>query len=148
VKRAFLSLAAASTLLLPNTCGSTEAGEQPPDLGSLTAEEYALAVDTAKQVQGEVDGTFIGATAIASGQHRDPCDKDAGCPDKRLVYLRLVWDADASFVHSGPVNRPDGPHKALLIAVDPRTQEIAARGASYWSVAAGESETLLYGHGP
>jgi hypothetical protein len=144
VKRG-LALAAAAVLLAANACGSGDDEEPPADRGSLTDAEYDLAVDTAKQIQSEVEGTFVGATAIASEQRRPPCDKDAGCPDKRLVYVRLVWNADANFEHSGPVNRPDGPHKALLVAVDPFTDDIVSRAASYWSVAPDEAETLLYG---
>jgi hypothetical protein len=143
-----MALAAATTLLVATSCGDSEDGVPAVDRGSLSSVEYDLAVDSAKQIQSEVDGTFLGATAIASEQHRPPCDKDAGCPDKRLVYIRLVWDADASFVHSGPVTRPDGPHKALLIAVDPDTHDIVSRAAAYWSVAPDAAETLLYGQRP
>lgn len=124
---------------------SADDGDPSADRGSLTGAEYDLAVDTAEQIQSEVDGTFVGATAIASDQHRPPCDRDAGCPDKRLVYIRLVWNADASFMHSGEVTRPDGPNKALLIAVDPDTNDIVSRAAAYWSVAPDPTETLLYG---
>lgn len=138
--------AVAATMLLSTTsCAGSDEGEASANHGSLTDAEYSLAVDTAKQIQSEVDGTFVGATAIASDQHRPPCDKDAGCPDSRLVYVRLVWDADAGFEHAGPVQHRDGPNKALLIAVDPETDDIVARGAIYWSVAPERSETLLYG---
>jgi hypothetical protein len=135
-------------LLVATSCGGSGDGESPADRGSLTGAEYDLAVDTAEQIQSEVEGNFVGTTAIASEQHRPPCDKDAGCPDKRLVYIRLVWNADANFVHSGPVTRPDGPHKALLIAVDPDTDDIVSRAAAYWSVAPDAAETLLYGQRP
>lgn len=144
-----MALAAATTLLVATSCGGSGDGEPPAaDRGSLTGGEYDLAVDTAKQIQGGVEGTFVGATAISSEQHRPPCDEDAGCPDKRLVYIRLIWNADANFVHSGPVTRPDGPHKALLIAVDPDTDDIVSRAAAYRSVAPDAAETLLYGHRP
>ena len=140
------AVAAALILLVTASCGDGDHGEQPAGHGSLTDAEYNVAIDTAKQVQSEVNGTFVGATAIASDQHRPPCDRDADCPDKRLVYIRLVLDADATFEHSGLVQRPDGQHKALLIAVDAHTDDIVSRAAIYWSVAPGDSETLLYGH--
>jgi hypothetical protein len=143
-----MALAAATMLLVATSCGDSEDGEPAADRGSLSSAEYELAVDSAKEIQSEVDGTFVGATGIASQQHRPPCDKDAGCPDKRLVYVRLVWKADASFVHSGPVTQPDGPHKALLIAVDPDTDDIVSRAAAYWSVEPDAAEALLYGQRP
>ncbi len=139
------ALVAASILAAVGACGSGRGNEPLAESGSLTDAEYTLAVNTAAQIQSEVEGTFVGATAIASQQHRPPCDRDAHCPDKRLVYVRLIWDADADFFHAGPGDRPDGPHKSLLIAVDPDTNDIVARAAAYWSVAPDDEEALLYG---
>ena len=53
-----------------------------------------------------------------------------------LLATRYTWVVDCIDLMS---------NKALLIAVDPETDEIVARGAIYWSVAPVRSETLLYG---
>jgi PASTA domain len=106
--------------------------------GSLSPSEYTLAVATAKQVQNTVTGTFIGATAFA-----------AEGPERCPLHIRLVWRADASFVHGGvPGLPPDGPRKALLISVDPQTGDVCGTSAKYRDVGAAADETLLYGHWP
>jgi hypothetical protein len=59
-----------------------------------------------------VIGTFIDATAFASHV------------DRRFVNIRLVWMADANFLHSHPPDSPpDGPRKELLITVDATRRE-------------------------
>jgi hypothetical protein len=116
--------------------------------GSLSASEYSLAVAAATQIQSKVTGTFIGATAVATGG-----------PERCSLHIRLVWKKDANFVHShlgqpvgqrsgGPGLLPDGPRKALLVAVDPQTGDVCGTGAKYRDVGAAADETLLYGHWP
>lgn len=153
-------LAVASGVLLSlSACGT---GDAPADRGSMSPSEFNLAVDTAHRIQGPITGTFIGATAIASDRHRPPCDRDAACPDTRLVYIRLVWK-DANFTHSGPrrvfstgkpsmaatVSQSDAQNQAMFIAVDPEAKDIVAQSAGYdASFAADADETLLYGDRP
>jgi hypothetical protein len=95
-----------------------------------------------------VIGTFIGATAFVSDG--TPFDPGSACDvDRRFVNIRLVWMADANFVHSHPPDSPpDGPRKDLLITVDATSARICAIGAGYRNVGAASSETLLYGEWP
>jgi hypothetical protein len=81
--------------------------DEPIRHGSLTAQEYSLAVTTARRLQAQVKGTFIGATAFASSGPDRRFDPFRGsCPDSRLVNIRLVWKKDANFMDLGT---PDGP---------------------------------------
>jgi hypothetical protein len=116
--------------------------------GSLTAHERSLATAVAKRQQHKVMGTFIGATAF--GSHGTPFDPGSVCDlDKHFVNIRLVWKADANFVHSHlPDSPPDGPRKDLLMTVDPASARICEIGAGYQNVGAASSETLLYGEWP
>ena len=142
-----------------SACGT---GDISMEEGSLRPSEYNLALETAHRIQAPVVGKFIGATAIASDRHRPPCDRDAECPDRRLVYIRLVWES-ANFTHGGvgrlssapepsmaeTVSHPDASNQAMFIAVDPATNEVVARSAGYEaSFAASADETLLYGNRP
>jgi len=116
--------------------------------GSLTTDERSLATTIAQDQQRNVTGTFIGATAFAT--EGTPFDRGSACDvDQRFVNVRLVWKADANFEHSGPPDpRPDGPRKALVMTVDPRTGHICETGAWYRNVGAAATETLLYGQWP
>ena len=103
-------------------------GNTPDPEWSLSAYERSVAVRTAKEVQAGVKGTFIGATAIASNGRVPGWDSQHACGDGRLVRIRLVWKADANFVHSGvPGGPPDGPRKALLVTIDPVTGNMFSR---------------------
>jgi hypothetical protein len=65
------------------------------------------------------------------------------------LTIRLVWQADADFVHSLPPNSPpDGPRKAQLITVDPSTKKVCKVGAAYRDVGAAANETLPYWRWP
>jgi hypothetical protein len=123
-------------------------GGSPGRHGSLSAQEYALAVKTARHLQTEVTGTFIGATAFATNGRVRPWDYGHACPDTRLLHLRLVWKADATFGHAGFGGPPDGPRKAWLVTVDPHTNGVCEQAAKYRGVGAPSYETLLYGHWP
>lgn len=116
--------------------------------GSLTASERSSATRLAKQQQGKVVGTFIGATAFAT--HGTPFDPGSACDvDKRFLNIRLVWKADANFTHSFPPGAPpDGPRKDLLMTVDPSNGQVCETGAGYRNVGAAPTETLLYGEWP
>ena len=140
-----------------SACGSRNLASGPK-YGTLTASEFTLAVDVAHHIQYGVKGTFVGATAIASAQHRTPCDVDANCPDKRLVYIRLVW-THASFTHgaagrSSNDEEPSGGESGrsggqeLIAAVDPQTKQVVVQSAGYGPVTLGADETLLYGKRP
>jgi hypothetical protein len=120
----------------------------PTHRGSLSAHEKALATRLAKHQQRAVIGTFIGATAfVTTGT---PFDRGSECDvDRPVLNIRLVWEADANFVHSHvDGSPPDGPRKAGLIVVDPRTGQICEVGARYRHVGARPRETLLYGEWP
>jgi hypothetical protein len=119
-----------------------------PRQGSLTAHERSLARTIARRQQRKVIGTFIGATAFAS--HGTPFDPGSACDlDERLLNVRLVWKADANFVHaSGPNSLPDGPRKSLLIVVDPMSGHVCETAAQFREVGADDNETLLYGDWP
>jgi hypothetical protein len=146
-------------------CSSTEATSAPPPeatrqatahlgvqhaprQGSLTAHERWLATTTARRQQRKVIGTFIGATAFAT--HGTPFDPGSACDlNERLLNVRLVWKADANFVHDpGPNPLPDGPRKSLLIVVDPMNGHVCETAAQYREVGADDDETLLYGDWP
>lgn len=123
----------------------------PPDSGykSLSPDEFRLANEIAHDRQGGVKGTFIGATAVAAEAGELPGAKDLDCPDGRLIRIRLVWDADASDVHGGPIGQAaDGPRKAVLEYVVAGTGEVCGESALYRDAGAGENETLLYGSWP
>jgi len=115
--------------------------------GSLSSEEFSRAVEAAKKVQSTVRGTFVGATATAVDEPDQ--DLDQGCPDERLVHIRLVWMADANFDHGGvPGAQHDGPRKAALVTMDAATGQVCAQGAQYRNVGARADEVLLYGSRP
>jgi hypothetical protein len=116
--------------------------------GSLTAHERTLATKIAKRQQREVIGTLIGAIAFAT--HGTPFDPGSACDlDERLLNVRLVWKADANFVHASmPNSLPDGPRKGALITVDPTNGHVCETGAQYREVGADDNETLLYGQWP
>jgi hypothetical protein len=116
--------------------------------GSLTAHERTLATEIAKRQQRKVTGTFIGATAFAT--QGTPFDPGSACDlDQPFINIRLVWKADANFVHSHmPNSPPDGPRKDLLITVDPTSGHVCETRAGYRNVGAGHNETLLYGQWP
>lgn len=113
---------------------------------TLSTDEFSLAVRTAEEAQSKVTGTFVGATAVARGT---PGLGKQGCTDTRLIRIRIVWKADASFYHGGvPGGPPDGPRKAQLITINAATGDICRQGASYRNVGASSGETLLYGSRP
>jgi len=95
-----------------------------------------------------VTGTFVGATAFRT--IGTAYDGRSACDVRRpTLTIRLVWQADADFVHSFPPNSPpDGPRKAQLITVDPVTRKVCEAGAAYRNVGAAAGETLLYGRWP
>lgn len=132
----------------------TSAPGPSPDLqaadhrGSLTVDERSLATALARREQRKVVGTFIGATAFVTWG--TPFDPGSACDvHQRFLTIRLVWKADANFTHSYPPNAPpDGPRKAALITVDPRTRAVCETGAAYRHVGATDRETLLYGEWP
>jgi len=116
--------------------------------GSLDGADHALALRIAHEQQRKVKGTFIGATAFTSTG--TPFDPQGQC-DNGMAYLnvRLVWKADANFVHGGvPGGPPDGPRKALLVTADRGTGKVCEIGAMYRAVGANPGETLLYGTWP
>lgn len=144
-----LTDAAGVTVATLDRAGSDQPlGFGPRMPAPLTPEEVTVATSIGKQKQGEVEGTFIGATAFAT--IGTPFDRGGLCDQsKRLVTIRLVWKADANFVHGGvPGGPPDGPRKALLITVYPATEQVCETGAVYRNVGANPSETLLYGEWP
>jgi hypothetical protein len=116
--------------------------------GSLPRGERALALRVARHYQRRVTGTFVGATAFRT--IGTPYDAGSACDVRKpLLTVRLVWQADANFVHSfTPNSPPDGPRKAQLITVDPSTRKVCERGAAYRDVGAAAGETLLYGRWP
>jgi hypothetical protein len=116
--------------------------------GSLTAHERSLATRIARRQQRRVIGTFIGATAFAT--HGTPFDQGGSCDlDERFVNVRLVWEADANFVHAAvPNSLPDGPRKGLLLTIDRANGHVCQIGAQYRNVGADEDEALLYGEWP
>jgi hypothetical protein len=116
--------------------------------GSLTAHERSLATSIAKRQQRKVRGTFIGATAFAT--HGTPFDQGGSCDlDERFVNVRLVWEADANFVHAAvPNSLPDGPRKGLLLTIDRANGHVCQISAQYRNVGADEDEALLYGNWP
>jgi hypothetical protein len=67
-------------------------------------------------------------------------------PGARPVGLEGKRD----FTHGGVPGGlpPDGPRKALLLAVDPLTGDVCGTSAKYRDVGAAAAETLLYGHWP
>jgi hypothetical protein len=124
-------------------------GVQPgPRQGSLTAHERSLATTIARGQKRKVVGTLIGATAFAT--RGTPFDPGSACDlDERLLNVRLVWKADANFVHvSMPNSLPDGPRKTLLMVVDPMSSHVCEMAAQYREVGADDTETLLYGDWP
>lgn len=156
-------IAGSACLALVSACGNTSPTTSKPPAapivqthhGSLNAADRSLATTVARQRQRTVTGTFIGATAFRSVG--TPLDPGSMC-DVRRPYLniRLVWKADANFIHSWPPMMPgshtsplpDGPRKALLITVDEQTHAVCEVTAMYRSVGAREGETLLYGRWP
>lgn len=118
------------------------------DTRALSCSDVALTTRIARQDQARVKGTFVGA--LASRVLLTRADQsDTGCPTRRVLSVRVVWKADANFVHSGvPGAPPDGPLKGALIYVDPTTKHICAQGATYRSVGARTDEVLLYGNRP
>lgn len=115
--------------------------------GGLSADEFARAIEASEQVQSTITGTFVGAVAKAVDEP-DP-DLDPGCADERLIRVRLVWMADANFVHGdGPGAPPDGPRKANLVSISAATGEVCSQGAAYRHVGALADEVLLYGSRP
>jgi hypothetical protein len=122
--------------------------QQSAHQGSLTAHDRTLATKIAKRQQRGVIGTFIGATAFAT--HGTPFDPGSACDlDERLLNVRLVWKADANFVHSHmPNSPPDSPRKDLLITVVPTNGHVCETAAQYRGVGAKANETLLYGKWP
>lgn len=110
--------------------------------GSLTRAEFQVAVRVAQDEQSRVTGTFVGATASA---HRDTFKKD--CPSGRTLHIRLVWERDANFDHSG-IGLPDGPRKAWIVFADPKTGDVCRTSSTYRHVGASPRETLLYGQWP
>jgi hypothetical protein len=132
-----LGLVAAAAITWLALTGSETPRPTADAHGPLSAAEYSLATQVAKDRQAEITGTFIGATAAI--------DPDRPCE----LQVRLVWKADANFMHGGvPGAPPDGPRKALLISVNPQTGHTCRTGASYRNVGAAAGETLLYGRRP
>jgi hypothetical protein len=122
-----------------------------PDRGSLTADEYRLAMKTANEQQQAVTGTFVGATASGSDGKALPFNTGESCPDARLVHIRLVWNADANFESGGAFaeqNASDGPRKARLITIESTNGRICESSAAYRNVGALPTETLLFGAWP
>lgn len=93
-------------------------------------------------------GTFVGAVASREVLTRD-AQTGTRCRARHVLTVRVVWKADANFVHGGvPGAPPDGPLKGALIYVDPSTKHICAQGATYRSLGARPDERLLYGSRP
>ena len=136
--------AARSTSALPQLAESLVMSHP----GSLSGVERAVATRLARHQQRNVTGTFIGATAFVT--RGTPFDPGSECDVVRAVLnVRLVWKADAKFVHSFPPGAPpDGPRKALLASADPRTGKVCEIAAMYRDVGAHANETLLYGEWP
>ena len=106
------------------------------------------ATEIAKRQQRKVTGTFIGATAFFT--RGTPFDRGSACDaHQRLLNIRLVWKADANFIHSHtPNSPPDGTRKELVFTVDQSARHICETGAAYRNVGSDDTETLLYGEWP
>jgi hypothetical protein len=139
---AVVGLAAASWL----GWGRSPAVAPAPAHAGLSGQEYAAALKTAHQVQATVTGTFVSATAWAGpGQVRDS-NTGHTCTSGRVVHVRLIWMAGASFMHGGTVGAPrDGPRQALIVTADAATGQPCLIGASYSHVQPRPGETFLYG---
>jgi hypothetical protein len=127
---------------------STSGAGLVPRYGSLTPREYA--VGAARTEQATVHGTFVSATAIEGreGLGRGPSNTGHNCTSGRVLTVRLIWLADAGFVHGGvPGAPPDGPRKALLLTTDATTGVVCLVGAQYSRVQPRPGETFLYGAG-
>jgi hypothetical protein len=133
----------------PSSVAGTPTPSGPPRTsGDLPRRDLATALRIARHQQRKITGTFVGATAFLS--KRSPFAEGSACDrHHRIFTVRLVWEADANFVHGGAdLASPDGPRKALLFDVDPRSGEICDTWAKYRAVGARSVETLLYGTWP
>ncbi len=135
-------------LVALTACGSSDGAAPSSRLGSFDSTDHALALRIAREQQSKVTGTFVGATVFPSTG--GPFDPQGQCDHgKSYLNIRLVWDADASFIHGGvPGGPPDGPRKALIITVERGTGAVCEIGATYRDVGANPGETLLYGTWP
>jgi hypothetical protein len=113
----------------------------------LTELEYTAAMKAAHQVQGTVKGTFVSATATAGPGRVRQSNTGHPCTSGRVVRVRLIWMAGASFMHGGFAGPgpPDGPRQALSVTADAATGQPCLIGASYSHVAPRPGETFLYG---
>jgi hypothetical protein len=152
-RRAVLALVAAVTVLSVAAAGWLTWGRTPADTSTpthpgLSDQEYAAALKAAHQVQATVTGTFVSATAWAgNGRVRDS-NTGHTCTSGRVVHVRLIWMAGASFTHGGTAGEgpsPDGPRQALIVTADAATGQPCLIGASYSHVQPGPDETFLYG---
>ncbi len=114
--------------------------------GSISDPERAAALKAAHQVQQGVDGTFLVATYRPDAGEHAASNTGHDCTRGHTVLVRLVWKADASFLHGGvPGAPPDGPRKALIVTADATTGTPCLIGASYAHVRPRRGETYLYG---
>ena len=146
-RRAGRALAAVVAVLGITAAGGLAWGRgSPASHEGLSDQEYAAALKAAHQVQATVTGTFVSATAWAGpGRVRDS-NTGRTCTSGRVVHVRLIWMAGASFTHGGAVGAPrDGPRQALIVTADAATAQPCLIGASYSHVQPRPGETFLYG---
>ena len=114
--------------------------------GSTSDPERAAALTAAHQVQQGVHGTFLVATYRPDAGQQGQSNTGHDCTSGRTVLVRLVWKADANFVHGGADGAPpDGPRKALIVTADATTGTPCLVGASYADDDPRPGELYLYG---
>jgi hypothetical protein len=150
-RRAGLVLAAAVVVLAGGgVVAATTISRAPQSTshGSVTDQEYAVATAAARTEQAKIRGTFVSATAVEGreGLSRGPSNTGHRCTSERVLTVRLIWLANASFGHGGvPGGPPDGARKALLLTTDATTGVVCLVAAEYSHVQPRPGETFLYG---
>jgi len=102
----------------------------PADYGSLTADQYAVAVRVARTVSRDPGNHLTSATAVVVSGRVSRADAPAGCRSGRLLKVRLIGRFPHTVVDRSPDTARQGPVRAVLLTAVVSSGEVCAAGIS------------------
>ena len=102
----------------------------PADYGSLTADQYAVAVRVARTASSDPGNHLTSATAVVVPGRVRRSDAPAGCLSGRLLKVRLTGRFPHTVVDHPPDTASRGPVRAVLLTAVVSTGQVCVGGVS------------------